>query len=353
MTTRVRPQPDSNATYRERVAAAGLVPLWTFFDEWFPGEPRPAAIPHVWRYDTLRPLLLEAGRTVSTDEAERRVLVLENPGLVGQHLATDALYAGLQLLMPGEFARNHRHTAAALRFIVEGERAYTAVEGERCYMQPGDFIVTPAWAWHEHRSESDRPTVWLDVLDVALTRFLGAGFSERYVHDVYERALPPNDSAYRYARNLLPVDFRRGAASPVFSYPFERAYEALDHVRRHGPLDPCHGVKMQYIDPTSGGPAIPTLSTFLQLLPAGFSTTRYRATASSVVAVVRGRGRVGIGEGTAAYELEFGPKDILAVPSWQYVRIAADEETVLFSASDEAVHRKLGFWREQREETTT
>lgn len=353
MITRARPDPDATANYDARVAAAGLVPLWTFFDEWFPGMPRPAAIPHAWRYDTLRSLLLEAGSTVSTDDAERRVLALENPGLVGRHLATDALYAGLQLIMPGEFARNHRHTAAALRFIVEGDRAYTAVDGERCYMQPGDLIVTPAWAWHEHRSESDRPTVWLDVLDVALVRFLGAGFSERYPHEAYERTRPPDDSAYRYARNLLPVDFRRGAASPVFSYPFERSYEALDHVRRHGPLDACHGVKMQYIDPTSGGPAIPTLSTFLQLLPKGFSTAPYRATASAVVAVVRGKGQVRIGAGTTERVFEFGPKDLWAVPSWQTVRIAAEDETVLFTASDEAVHRKLGFWREQREEIST
>jgi gentisate 1,2-dioxygenase len=350
MITRARPEPDANATFGERVAAAALVPLWSFFGEWFPGEPRPAASAHLWRYDTLRPLLLEAGRTVTTDEAERRVLVLENPGLHGQHLATDTLYAGLQLILPGEFARNHRHTAAALRFIVEGERAYTAVEGERCYMRPGDFIVTPSWAWHEHRSEGDAPTVWLDVLDVALTRFLGAGFSERHADDDYPRSVPANDSDYRYARNLLPVDFRRGTASPVFSYPFERAYEALDHVRRHGPIDECHGVKMQYIDPTTGGPAIPTISTFLQLLPAGFTTASYRATASSVVTVVRGKGRVRIGDGAAVRELEFGPKDIWAVPSWQPVRIAADDETVLFVASDEAVHRKLNLWREQREE---
>lgn len=348
----VVPQRDAESPYAERVAAASLVPLWSFFKEWFAAEPRPAAVPHLWRYETLRPLLLEAARAISTAEAERRVLVLENPGLAGRHLATDALYAGLQLIEPGEFARNHRHTAAALRFVLEGERTYTAVEGERCYMRPGDFIVTPAWAWHEHRNESDTPTIWLDVLDVALARLLGAGFSEHYPHADYGNAVPPGDSHHRYGRNLLPVGFRRGSASPVFSYPFDYAYEALDHVRRHGPLDPCHGAKMQYIDPTTGGPAIPTLSTFLQLLPAGFATAPYRATASSVVTVVRGRGRACVGIGATAHELAFGPRDLWVVPSWQPLRIVADEETVLFSASDEAVHRTLGFWREQREGIT-
>jgi gentisate 1,2-dioxygenase len=220
-------------------------------------------------------------------------------------------------------------------------------------MQPGDFIVTPAWAWHEHRNEGDAPAIWLDVLDVALARLLGAGFSEHYPHADYANAVPPGDSRYRYARNLLPVGFRRGTASPVFSYPFDYTYEALDRVRTHGPLDPCHGVKMEYIDPTTGGPALPTLSTFLQLLPAGFSSAPVRTTASSVVAVVRGRGRARIGQGAAARELAFGPKDLWVVPSWHSLRIAVDEETVLFSASDEAVHRKLGFWREQREDVPT
>jgi gentisate 1,2-dioxygenase len=294
-------------------------------------------------------VLLEAGRVVSTADAERRVLVLENPGTAGAHLATDALYAGLQLILPGEFARAHRHTAAALRFIVEGDGSYTAVSGERCYMRPGDFIVTPSWTWHEHRNEGQAPTIWLDVLDVALLRFLGAGFSEHYAEPTFPATTPPGDSHFRYGRNLAPVGYRRGTgASPVFAYPFDYACEALEHLRAHSDWDACHAVKMQYIDPTTGGPAIPTISTFLQLVPAGFATAPYRTTASGIVSVVRGRGRVTIGAGTAARAFDYGPKDLWAVPSWQPVSIAATEESVLFCASDEAVHRKLGVWREQR-----
>ena len=184
------------------------------------------------------------------------MLVLENPGLAGRHLATDALYAGLQLIMPGEFARAHRHTAAALRFIVEGDNTYTAVAGERCYMRPGDFIVTPSWTWHDHRNESKEPTIWLDVLDVPLIRFLGAGFSEHYPEPEY----PTHRAGRRQpACATAGISFRsaieRGAgASPVFAYPFDYAYEALEHLRAHSDWDPCHGVKMEYIDPTTGGP---------------------------------------------------------------------------------------------------
>jgi gentisate 1,2-dioxygenase len=333
----------------QRVTGADLVPLWDFFKEWFAAEPRPAAIPHLWRYTDVRPVVMEAGAAISAADAERRVLVLENPGLKGRHLATDALYAGLQLILPGEYARTHRHTAAALRFIVEGSDTYTAVAGERCYMRPGDFIVTPSWTWHEHRNEGNEPTIWLDVLDVPLIRFLGAGFSEHYPQQTYPATAPPGDSQLRYGRNLLPVGYRRGAgASPVFAYPFDYAYEALEHLRANSDWDACHAVKMEYIDPTTGGPAIPTISTFLQLLPRGFATAAYRTTASSVVTVVRGRGRVTIGADTAARSFDYEPNDIWAVPSWQTVSIAAHDESVLFSASDEAVHRKLGVWREQR-----
>lgn len=339
----------SEESFRRRAGAAGTVPLWTFFKEWFAPEPGVAAVPHLWRYADLRPVVLEAAGAVSAADAERRVLVLENPGLPGRHLVTDALYAGLQLIMPGEFARAHRHTAAALRFIVEGENTYTAVAGERCYMRPGDFVVTPSWAWHEHRNESSEPTIWLDVLDVPLIRFLGAGFSEHYPELEHPTHAPPGDSLLRFGRGLVPLGFERGSSgSPVFSYPFAYAYEALQHLRAHSDWDACHGIKMQYIDPTTGGPAIPTISTFLQLVPQGFSTTPYRTTASTIVAVVEGRGRVTIGTGQNATAFEYGPRDFWAVPSWQHVTIAATEDSVLFSASDEAVHRKLGVWREQR-----
>ena len=199
---------------------------------------------------------MEAAAVVSTADAERRVLVLENPGLAGRHLATDALYAGLQLIMPGEFARTHRHTAAALRFIVEGENTYTAVAGERCYMRPGDFIVTPSWAWHEHRNEGHEPTIWLDVLDVPLIRFLGAGFSEHYPEpDVSRPPCRPATATSATGATCCPSAFERGTgASPVFAYPFDYAYEALEHLRAHSDWDACHGVKMEYIDPTTGGP---------------------------------------------------------------------------------------------------
>ena len=166
--------------YAERAREQHLAPLWEFFKDWFCAEPRVDAIPYLWRYEELKPLLHEAASVISTAQAERRVLALENPGLGGRRLVTDALCAGLQLIIPGEIAPSHRHSPAALRFIMEGQGAYTSVSGEKAYMEPGDFIVTPSWTWHEHGNEGSGATVWMDVLDVPLIRFLGAGFSEQY-----------------------------------------------------------------------------------------------------------------------------------------------------------------------------
>ena len=137
-------------------------------------------------------MLMQAGGLISAMEATRRVLILENPGYAGQAQITGSLFAGLQLIMPGEIAPAHRHTQSALRFIIEGSGAYTAVDGERTAMQPGDFVITPSWTWHDHgheghgheghghdrANEGGEPVVWLDGLDIPIVRLLGASFAE-------------------------------------------------------------------------------------------------------------------------------------------------------------------------------
>jgi len=342
-------QDPSKSDYTRRVGGEQLVPLWNFFSEWFTREPRVAAQPYLWHYDGLRPLLLESTEIISTKEAERRVLVLENPGLEGKHLVTDTLYAGLQLITPGEVAPAHRHTPVALRFVIEGEGGYTSVEGERTWMEPGDFIVTPSWAWHDHGHEGQGPVVWLDVLDVPTVRFLGANFTERYPEERFPDGPPVNDSLHRYGTNMRPVGYApERLASPIFSYPYGRTREALERLKQHSEWDCCHGLKMEYIDPTTGGPAIPTISTFIQLLPMGFTTETYRSTDGAVFAVAEGTGTVTIGEGDAAKRFSYTKRDVFAVPCWAPYSITADDESVIFSASDRIVQTKLGIWREQR-----
>src|SRR5438046_10298383 len=140
-------QPETSEERREfygRLAEKNTAPLWESLAKLFPPEPRPACIPTLWSYDEIRPLLLEAGRLITAKEATRRVLILENPGIRGTSQITQSLYAGIQMILPGEVAPTHRHTASAIRFIIEGSGAYTAVDGERTTMNPGDFILTPS-----------------------------------------------------------------------------------------------------------------------------------------------------------------------------------------------------------------
>jgi hypothetical protein len=141
---------DRRRDFYARIGEHAMTPLWEVLHDLVPPQPTTPCVPALWAYDAVRPYLMEAGELISAREAVRRVLVFENPALRGASSITHTLYAGLQLILPGEIAPAHRHTQSAIRFIVEGEGAYTAVDGERVAMSPGDFIVTPAWTWHDH-----------------------------------------------------------------------------------------------------------------------------------------------------------------------------------------------------------
>jgi gentisate 1,2-dioxygenase len=273
------------------------------------------------------------------------VLVLENPGLRGQARITTSLYAGIQMVMPGDVAPAHRHSASALRFILEGKGAHTAVDGERTVMEPGDFVITPSMKWHDHGSESSQPMFWLDGLDIPLVQLLDSSFAEGLDEEEQPITRPVGDSFARYGHNLLPIDMKRGSInSPVFNYPYAHSREALETAKARKDWDACHGLKMRYSNPVTGDYAMPTIGTFIQLLPKGFRTARYRSTDATVFAPIEGRGRSKIGE----QSFDWGPRDIFVVPSWQWVSHEASEDAVLFSFSDRPVQEKLGLFREDR-----
>ncbi len=334
---------NARADYYARIAEHSMAPLWEVLHELLAKEPVTEATPHLWNYDALRPTIMEAADVISAEEAERRVLVLENPSLAGRSCITEALYAGLQLIMPGEIAPTHRHSPAALRFIIEGSRAFTAINGEKAYMEPGDLILTPSWVWHDHGHEGTEPVVWLDGLDIPMIRHMGPVFSESYPDGFHPKGPPPGDNQSRYGVNMLPM----GATfetrnSPVFHYPYPKTRDALTVLAKSGEFDPYHGIKMEYINPVTGGPVLPTLSAFMQLLPAKFAGEWYRSTAAWVYHVVEGQGRTVIGETT----IEWGHRDIFVVPAWYPHRHEAEGESVLYSFSDRGVHHKLGVFRE-------
>ena len=336
---------ERRAAYYQRIGEQDLAPLWEVLFQILVKEPKTAAVPHLWSYQAVRPFLLEAADVISAQEAERRVLVLENPGMRGRTAMTETLYGGLQIIMPGEVAPAHRHTPSALRFIVEGSGAYTAVNGEKAYMEPGDLILTPSWCWHDHGHDGDQPVVWLDGLDIPLLNYLGPIFTELYPESTFPTRRPEGDTRARYGAGLVPMGRTTDRpASPLFHYPYRQTRAALEQLATTGELDPCHGIKMEYVNPVNGEPVMPTLATFLQYLPAGFQGSEYRTTAAWGYSVVEGTGRTHVGNET----LEWGPQDTFVVPLWQPHRHEADADAVLFSFSDCGMQSKLGIWREQR-----
>jgi gentisate 1,2-dioxygenase len=341
---------DERKAFYERIDHDSLTPLWESIGNLVPPRPATPCVPALWRYEKVRPYLMEAGRLITAREAERRVLVMENPGLRGASSITHSLYAGLQLILPGEIAPSHRHTQSALRFVIEGEGAYTAVDGERTTMHPGDFIITPSWTFHDHGNPGDDPVVWLDGLDIPMVSFFDAGFAERYAEEVQPVTKPEGDALARYGSNLLPLDHTaKAGATPVFNYPYARSREALEQLRHHGDPHRCHGLKMQYANPATGGYPMPTIGTFIQMLPAGFEGVPYRATDGTVYCVVEGTGRSVVGGQTFGW----APHDVFVVPSWCDVSHHAAKDSVLFSFSDRPVQKALGLWREEAPTTRT
>jgi gentisate 1,2-dioxygenase len=340
----------ARVAFYDKIGRQNLAPLWTSLANLVTPEPRSPCRPASWRFDTIRDAMMEAGSLITAKEAERRVLVLENPGLRGQSKITTDLYAGVQLVLPGEVAPAHRHTQSALRFVLEGDGAYTAVNGEKTFMHEGDFIITPPMAWHDHGNPSSEPIFWLDGLDIPVVQFLDASFAEHLDQDEQPLTRPVGDSNARYGANLLPVDHKAGSgSSPVFNYPYDRTREALEQMRRSSEWDTCHGLKMRYANPNNGGYAMNTMGTFVQLLPKGFATSAYRSTDATVFAPIEGRGRSVVSvAGEPDVVIEWGKRDVFVVPSWHKVRHEAAEESVLFSFSDRPIQEALHLFREDR-----
>ncbi len=338
-------RPDLASYYDEDCDPKNLAPLWEVLHTFARSTPHSDCQPYIWRYDQIRDTLLKSADLITAEEAERRVLILENPGMRGRYRVTTSLYAGLQLIMPGEIAPAHRHTQSALRFIIEGSGAYTAVEGEKTIMSEGDFVITPSWTWHDHGNETDSPMIWLDGLDVPLIETLDVTFAEQYPNKVHPTTRPDGDSIARYGSGLMPVDHQqKSPTSPVFNYPYARTREVLEQMRKTEEWDLCHGLKLRYVNPDNGQSAMPTIGTFMQLLPKGYETSTYRSTDATVYSVVEGSGRSVIGEQI----FEWSKHDHFVVPCWAPQHHVADEEAVLFSFSDRPIQVGMGLWREDR-----
>ena len=323
-----------------------MAPLWEVIGKMAPVAPQREMAAHIWHYREVRPYLMEAGDLLTAEQAERRVLVLENPALRGKGRATSTMYAGIQLVMPNETAPAHRHVASALRFVLESSGGYSSVAGERSTMARGDFVITPSMTWHDHGNHSDGPLVWVDMLDVHIVNFFDASFFEH--HNTSEQILskPEGDALARYGNAMLPIDGDSpfGKTTPVFNYPFARTREALLAVARAG-LDPHFGATLRYANPIDGGWPMPTIASWMTYLPAGTKTKPVRSTDALMVAVPFGKGTVVVDE----RRIPFEEQDVFVTPNWTWRSFEAEDDTFLFCTSDRVVQEKLGFWREERQ----
>ena len=260
-----------------------------------------------------------------SSDLQRRVLVLENPGLKGMYRITSTLFAGLQVILPGETAPSHHHTPAALRLIVEGEGAFTTVDGIKCAMERGDFIITPPMRWHDHGHEGATPVVWLDGLDIPLVRAFDASWV----------------SPLRPARVPEPAS---NAAQAEFRWPWRATRGALEGLAASTPKD--RPVTRAYVTLT-GAPPVATMGADAHWLRPGERARAGRSTAGRVFHVIEGRGRSRIGETELAWE----PGDTFVAPPWHWIQHdngSAGEPACLFSFNDEPAVRALGLWQEER-----
>lgn len=345
---RVSDTPELKAYYQE-LAQHEAGALWTVANEIEPWYPQPKSVPVLWRYQDLRPLVHKALPLVKADDAGRRVVMLVNPGRRELSAAVGLLYTGLQIMGPGESMTAHRHQAAALRFVQEGTGAWTIVDGQKLRVGPRDFAITPNGTWHEHGNESDEaPVIWQDGLDIPLVNALDAGFYEVHpeLHQVPGTVV--NSSILSHGTNLLPYGTEKWTRpySPVFGFPWEPTYQALLNLAAAGEGSPYDGVIMEYTNPRTGGPVMPTMGAHIQLLRPGQRTRAHRHTGSVVYTAAKGHGVSVI----AGQRFAWQEGDIFCVPSWawhEHENLDRSEDACLFSFNDFPVMRSLSFHREE------
>ncbi len=283
-------------------------------------SPRKTFVPAHWAYEQARGALDAAGRLINTELAERRNLILVNPAEGNTYGTVRTLVAAYQMIMPGEWARAHRHTPNALRLILDAEPGtYTEVDGTNIAMEPGDVLLTPNWSTHGHGNNSKACAYWLDFLDAPLVQLLEPMFfepCEEEGHEAFEQeqAAPTTDSP--------------------FVFTLKETLRRFDE-RKPDPRGPF-GTQIAL-----GAPALDTTALFMMRLAPGVRTAAHRTTANNIFAVVRGTGTTTVDGERFAWRRG----DVIAAPAWRPHFHEASDHAILFRVTDEPVMQRLGFYR--------
>jgi gentisate 1,2-dioxygenase len=343
--TLTRPVDQRLKEFYAELESADLAPLWPISAKLMPAHPRPQTVPHLWRWTTLRALAVKAGELITIERGgDRRVLSLSNPGLDGAPYASSTLWGAIQYLGPRESAPGHRHTPSAIRFVMEGDGVWTTVNGDACDMHPGDLILTPSWHWHDHNNPADSPMIWFDGLDLPTVKALDAIFFQPFEPDELQPVEGHNISERLWgARAAVPRASGLTAPdgpSPLLVYRWtdiDASLEAL-HEQRGETL-----TTIEYTNPTSGGPVMPTLACEMHRLMPGGRSRPHRKVGSSVYVVHRGAG-ASIIDGQ---RFEWQKGDMFVVPSWSVLEHEAGEPSDLFAISDRPVLQALRLFQEE------
>lgn len=335
---------DDVALLDRDMAAKNLSGYWCLGMEGLPPQPMTSVEPCLWKWADVHESLLRAGEVISLENSERRVVRLVNPGLNRQQaFATHTIQISFQYVKPGENARAHRHTPAALRFVLQGNGAYTTVNGQQCVMEPGDLILTPKLTWHDHSNDAKEPILWLDGLDFPLVQALHQVMQERY-----SERRQPIDKTSEEVMDQLGASLRHGMPlTDFFHYKWRDTEKAL-HALIQSPAarDRFDGYLLEYRNPLTGGPTMTTIQCAVQLLSAGDETEKHRHTSTVIYHVFRGKGATQIAE--RRFDWEQG--DSFVVPLWydhQHLNRSTSDDAVLFSMSDAPMLKALDLFREE------
>lgn len=335
---------DATGAYYDELAGHHLAPLWRLHHDLMPPEPRPAALAWQWQGGTLRRLAARAGELVPIDRGgDRRVLSVANPGLDGAPFAAPTLWGAIQHLGPNEGAPAHRHSPAAIRFVLEGNGVFTTVEGDAITMETGDLVLTPPGLWHDHFNPTDSPMMWFDGLDLPLVGFLDATFVDKRPDHDHQPETGQNMSESVWSTgSLVDITTRVDTPySPRLRYPWAETDAAL--TSSLGRTDGATAT-VSYRNPATGDRALPTLECRMHRILRGGATRPIRKTGHSIFVMFRGRGETVIGGTRFRWE----PGDIIVAPSWAPVEHHADNDVDILEISDDPVLRALHLYRDEQ-----
>jgi gentisate 1,2-dioxygenase len=333
---------DSVEALNQDMAKKNIGGHWQLGLESYRPYPETTVQPCLWKWKDVYESLMRAGEVVSMEQAERRTVRLLNPALRDRQATTHTLQFSFQYVKPGEHARPHRHTAAALRFILKGNGAYTTVNGQKCVMEEGDLILTPQLSWHDHTNDSGKPIIWLDGLDIPLVQSLQQLLFEPYPENAQRIEKTSEEVAISYGH----VRLVGAPAAEFFHYKWSDTYRGLNALVEAANPDRFDGYFFEYRNLATGGPTMPTIQCGLSLLHPGQETEAHRHTSTVIYHVFRGRGSSFVGD--ERFDWETG--DSFVVPLWyphRHLNRTTSEEAILFSMSDAPVLRSLGLYREE------